>query len=431
MASRWPVLSLESAGVSLIDCVHKTPAALDGGYPYVAIPQLKGGHIDIPAARQISASDFAIWTKKVAPQAHDVVLSRRCNPGETAYVPPNVQFALGQNLVLLRADGEKIYPPFLRWLVRSPEWWNQIQKHLNVGAVFDSLRCADVPKFELPVPSISEQRAIASILSSLDDKIELNRKMSATLESMARALFRSWFVNFEPVRAKAEGCDSRLPTETAALFADSFKDSELGEIPTGWRIGRFDSILTRRTERREPSSETAMLPYVPIDCISSRSLLLQEIKPGAEARSSLTAFYKGDILFGAMRPYFHKVCIAPFNGTTRTTVFVLRPLRQGDLSFAAFLAHRDETIDYATAHSTGSTIPYAVWDGSLDGMPVIVPPVALRDYFNDVVSPMLDSIQGVHFENATLASLRDTLLPKLTSGELYVGEAERIVERSA
>jgi type I restriction enzyme S subunit len=209
MAGEWPTLSLREAGVTLIDCDHRTPPASEVGYPYVAIPQLRGGRIDVSDARRITREQLDDWSRKAKPAANDVVLSRRCNPGETAFVPPNLEFALGQNLVLLRADGTKVLPPFLRWLVRGPEWWEQIGKFLNVGAVFDSLRCVDVPNFELRIPSIPEQHAIAHILGTLDDKIEVNRRMNETLEAMARALFKSWFVDFDPIRAKGEGRDPR------------------------------------------------------------------------------------------------------------------------------------------------------------------------------------------------------------------------------
>src|SRR5438067_2344400 len=177
MASQRRVLSLREAGVSLIDCEHRTPPASSNGtgYPYIAIPQLKQGRLDLSDVRRISREHFAEWTRKAKPQPNDEILSRRCNPGETAVVPENIDCALGQNLVLLRADNAKMFPPFLRWLVRGPDWWEQIGKFLNVGAVFDSLRCADIPNFHLPIPPISEQRAIASVLGGLDDKIELNR----------------------------------------------------------------------------------------------------------------------------------------------------------------------------------------------------------------------------------------------------------------
>ena len=204
MGSEWTQMGLGEAGVVLLDCLHKTPAAQDEGYPYITIPEMKSGRLDLKAARRISDEDFVTWTQKALPQPHDVVLSRRCNPGETAYVSSDAtEFALGQNLVLLRADGTHIFPPFLRWLLNGPEWWDQIRTFLNVGAVFDSLKCADIPRFEVTLPPLGEQERIAEILGSLDDKIELNRRMNGVLEGVARALFRAWFVDFEPVKAKA------------------------------------------------------------------------------------------------------------------------------------------------------------------------------------------------------------------------------------
>jgi len=135
MAGDWRVMALGTAGVELIDCVHKTPKERGVGYRYIAIPQMKRGHIDFGAnPRRISCEDFLEWTKKARPQHGDVILSRRCNPGETACVPPSADFALGQNLVLLRPDGSRVYPEFLRWLVRGPEWWGQAMSVKVVAA---------------------------------------------------------------------------------------------------------------------------------------------------------------------------------------------------------------------------------------------------------------------------------------------------------
>src|SRR5665647_1047289 len=157
MASDWGVMTLRDAGVELIDCEHKTPTPAPAGFPYVAIPQMREGRIDLESARRISEADFIEWTRKANPRDGDVVLSRRTNPGETGVAPPGAKFALGQNLVLLRSDGTHVDSGYLRWLVRSPAWWGQIQRHLNVGAVFDSLKCADVPNFELPIPPLPER----------------------------------------------------------------------------------------------------------------------------------------------------------------------------------------------------------------------------------------------------------------------------------
>ena len=226
-------MSFREAGIRLIDCVHKTPAAQLVGYPYVAIPQMKNGRVDFSEARRISHADFVEWTKKARPQVHDVVLSRRTNPGVTATFGIEVDFALGQNLVLLRADGAVVNPEFLRWLVVCPDWWAEIEKYNNVGAVFDSLKCADVPNFRLPIPPKPVQISISELLGSMDGKIELNQRMNETLEAMAQAIFRDWFVDFGPVRRKLEGAtdpvvimgglmpDPACAAELAGLFPDA------------------------------------------------------------------------------------------------------------------------------------------------------------------------------------------------------------------
>ena len=195
MPSEWKIQSLREAGVSLIDCDHRTPPAAESGYPYVAIPQLKQGRLDLSDVRRITREHFLEWTRKANPQTNDVILSRRCNPGETSVVSAGLECALGQNLVLLRADGSKFISaisPLARAWQRLVE---QIGKFLNVGAIFDSLKCADIPHFRLPIPPFAEQQAIAGVLGALDDKIELNRRMNETLEALAQTLFKSWFVD--------------------------------------------------------------------------------------------------------------------------------------------------------------------------------------------------------------------------------------------
>ncbi|WP_448131496.1 restriction endonuclease subunit S [Stutzerimonas chloritidismutans] len=237
MSSEWRLLTLKEAGVSLIDCDHKTPPASEEGYPYIAIPQLKNGHISLEGVRRISHVDYLEWTKKLKPQANDVIVVRRCNSGDSAHVPAGLDCAIGQNLVVLRASGERVRPDFLRWLLKGPEWWAQVSKFINVGAVFDSLRCRDIPNFELMIPPLVEQAEIARVLGAIDNRITLLRETNATLEAIAQALFKSWFVDFDPVRAKAEGRQPEgMGAATAALFPDSFEESELGLVPKGWAV---------------------------------------------------------------------------------------------------------------------------------------------------------------------------------------------------
>jgi type I restriction enzyme S subunit len=426
MTAEWPVLSLREAQIALIDCDHRTPPAADSGYPYVAIPQMHDGHLDLSGVRRISPEHFTEWTRKARPMVNDVVLSRRCNPGETAFVPRGLEFALGQNLVLLRASGKKVYPPFLRWLVRGPEWWGQVGKHLNVGAVFDSLKCADVPEFALRIPPISEQRAIAHILGALDDKIELNRRMNETLETMARALFKSWFVDFDPVRAKAEGRDTGLPKHIADLFPDSVEGSELGEIPEGWEIRGLDGIarfLNGLALQKYPPVDGRSLPVIKIAQLRSGNTL------GADrASSALESDYvvqDGDILFswsgslecvlwaggpGALNQHLFKV--------TSTTV---------PWWFCYFWIHQ-HLDDFRRIASGKATTMGHIQRHHLSDAKLPAPSRGLLDACSEIIEPLLGSTWRRDVHSRTLSALRDALLPKLISGELRVRDADRVVE---
>jgi type I restriction enzyme S subunit len=436
MAGEWEYITLEEAGVDLLDCVHKTPHDGGKGYAYIAIPQMKGGRIDFSAnPRRISREDFLVWTVKAKPRANDVVLSRRCNPGETAHVPDGIEFALGQNLVLLRADGTRLHPPYLRWLVRGPQWWEQIAKFLNVGAVFDSLRCADVPKFELPIPSLPEQHAIAHILGTLDDKIELNRRMSETLEAMARALFKSWFVDFDPVRAKAEGRDPGLPRSLADLFPARLVDSDLGEIPEGWEVVTFNDVAEQLRENENPlESPDIVFRHFSIPAYDDGQWPKRE--PGDNIKSLKSRVPAGVVLLSKLNPEIERVWLVDVQPDDRaicsTEFVVLAPRAPHGRSYVYCLARsplfRQELEGLVTGTSKSHQRAQV---GSILGLAVIRPPEPLLRQFEKVAEPLLARTLECRREARILADLRDTLLPKLISGELRVEGAETFMERVA
>jgi type I restriction enzyme, S subunit len=419
MRLAWEVRSLRDAGVSLIDCDHRTPAASanGSGYPYIAIPQLKEGRIDLSDVRRISADHFGEWTRKAKPQEYDVILSRRCNPGETAHVPAGLECALGQNLVLLRSDGTKVYPPFLRWLVRSPEWWEQVNTFINVGAVFDSLKCADIPNFRLPFPPLAEQKAIAAVLGTLDDKIELNRRMNATLEGMARALFQSWFVDFDHVRAKLDG---RHPTgldpPTAALFPNEFQDSELGPIPQGWEIKSLDQIATYLNGlalQKFPPGDRETLPVIKIAQLRQGNTEAADL-----CNTNVPPEYvidDGDVLFswsgslevelwcggkGALNQHLFKVTSTEFP------------------KWFYYSWTRYHLDDFRLIAADKATTMGHIQRKHLAAAKALVPPRALLDAMTKQMSPLLDMIITNRVQSRTLTASREVLLPKLLSGAL-------------
>lgn len=422
--SRAERLSLAEAGVVLIDCDHRTPPAASDGFPYVAIPQMKEGRIVLDGVRRISESDFKEWTKKALPQPFDVVLSRRCNSGETAHVPPDFPFALGQNLVLLRATSDRVFPPFLRWIVRGPEWWEQINKFLNVGAVFDSLRCADVPKFTLTFPSAPEQRQIAEVLDSLDNKIELNRRMNQTLEALAAAIFKAWFIDFEPVKAKAAGAKSfpSMPQPVFDALPSSLvpaPNSPSGEIPKGWSGGSLGEVVEQIRDAIEPGDASPELRYIGLEHMPRGSICLDQNGASEDVSSLKMRFSNGDILFGKLRPYFKKVGIPGFAGICSSDIIVARPKDKRDLAFAIGHLSSQEFIDYCDRCSNGAKMPRVNWS-DMARYEVVVAPEPVMAAATELFLPLIQQIHANIEESATLAALRDLLLPKLLSGEVRV-----------
>jgi type I restriction enzyme S subunit len=427
MQAERQVMTLRDAGVQLLDCVHRTPPAAETGYPYIAIPQVKDGRLDLRDVRLISPQHFADWTRKTRPREWDVILSRRCNPGETAVVPAELECALGQNLVVLRANGKYVDPQFLRWLVRSRAWWQQIETFINVGAVFDSLKCADIPNFRLPIPPLPEQRAIARLLGALDDKIELNRRMNETLEAMARALFKSWFVDFDPVHAKAEGRDPGLPEPIADLFPARLVDSEVGEMPEGWEVGSVDDEFDLVMGQSPPGNT------------------YNELGGGMP-------FYQGRADFGFRYPKHRVFCTAPTRLARAgdTLVSVRAPV--GDINMAAedcaigrgvasarhktgsrsysyqFMRSLDEVF---ARFEAGGTVFGSINKSDFRSISVIRPPRVIIAQFERAVSVLDGRTEINERGSGVLRSLRDALLPKLISGELRVREGERVVAEAA
>ena len=190
-------------------------------------------------------------------------------------------------------------------------------------------------------------------------------------------------------------------------------------MPKDWTAGKLKDILElKRTPIK--AGENTQLPYLPIDVIPMHTLAVTEFKSNDEAQSSLITFDKDDILIGAMRVYFHRVVIAPCSGITRTTCFTLRPYKQEYLSYGLLCCNQDSSIEYAQTTSKGSTMPYAVWEGGLGDMDIVIPPVEVVRSFNEIVLPMIRQIQNSYFENTSLTRLRDNLLPRLMSGNLDV-----------
>lgn len=415
--SNWETLTLAEAGVMLLDCDHKTPAARETGRPYVGIPQMTTGRVVFETARKISEEDYIHWTRKTRYQRDDVILSRRTNPGVTAVDDTGTDFALGQNLVLLRADGTRVRPAFLRWMVHTPQWWEQIEKYLNVGAVFSSLRCGDVPKFELTVPPLDEQDKINAILRPITDKIELNRGMNEALEEMARTLFQDWFVDFGPTRRQMEGTTDPVgimggafPVDIAARLSTLFPDA-LGEdgLPEGWEIKTLGDVVEPR-KGRNITKKTVVPGDVPVVagglnpayCHNTSNVAGPVITASASGANA-----------GFVRLYHQDIWASDCS-------FIGREQTQYVFSIYALLSSRQDEI-YKMQH--GAAQPH-VYPSDLMRLAIADAPRALWQALEALLEPMFELVANNQQENQILAKMRDLLLPKLMSGEVRVGEVE-------
>jgi len=266
------------------------------------------------------------------------------------------------------------------------------------------------------VPPVPEQRAIGGILGALDDKIELNRRMNETLEAMARALFKSWFIDFDPVHAKAEGRDPGLPADIAALFPDSFEDSELGEIPTGWKTERVEDIAEVSSGKRPGVrySEASAQASVPLWGGNGPMAFVPE------ALIDYPFLLTGRV--GTLGSVFR--IPEPCWPSDNTLVLKTKQLRAYEYLFLQL-----KRVDFM-ALNRGSTQPLLT-QTDLKAQPLVIPPAVALECFHVFAGSVYKQVDKLESESRTLASVRNTLLPKLLSGDLRVKDVEHPVEASS
>lgn len=298
-------------------------------------------------------------------------------------------------LIKFSIDPLKVNPKYIKYYCQSDAYKNWV-KSFNTGSTRGNINAQTFGNMEISLPPREQQDYLVSILEPLDEKIAINRAINDNLQQQARSLYKSWFIDFDP-------------------FGNT--------MPADWKNGRLKDVLKLKRQSIKAGSNT-VLPYLPIDIIPMRTFALTGFKPNEDAQSSLITFDKDDIIIGAMRVYFHRVVIAPCDGITRTTCFTLSPFQKDYLGFALLCCDQDSSIDYAQSTSKGSTMPYAIWEGGLGDMEIVIPSQKIARKFNELILPMIRQIQNSYFENSRLRELRDGLLPRLMSGELDVSAIE-------
>ncbi|WP_336185660.1 restriction endonuclease subunit S [Klebsiella grimontii] len=454
MGSKWKRVTVADVCISIVDCVNKTAPVVEypTNYKMIRTPNIRSGKVTLDGCRYVEKEVYETWTRRSKPQKEDVLLTREAPLGEVGIITTDDNIFLGQRIMQYRADKNKIDPYFLLYSFLSPDLQQQFSMHEGSGSVVSHIRVGDCSKFEINIPPLEIQRSIVEILKSLDDHIDVNIKINQTLEQMSQTLFKSWFVDFDPVIDNAldagnpvpEALQSRaelrqkvrnsadfkpLPADIRALFPAEFEETELGWVPKGWRIESFSEIAQLVKENVKSEDISTDVHYVGLEHLERKHIFITNYGNGSDVSSNKSAFNKGDLLFGKLRPYFHKVAITPFSGICSTDILVFRAKEKYYKSLMAMYAFTDEFVAYANLRSTGTRMPRAEAKDLLK-YKIILPNKNILEKFELLLEGYWTKGQLNNNENEQLTALRDTLLPKLISGELSLEDLPDLVTQT-
>ena len=378
----------------------------------------------------------------------ELLISLVGNAGQTAVVPKEMSGWNAARAVAVLRLQDKVDPIYLQYCLQSPSIQLLMKSWCNT-TVQETLNLKEIKKVPFPLPKKEEQRAIAHILGTLDDKIELNRKTNENLEGIAKALFKSWFVDFDPVRAKAEGRSTGLPNEISELFPDSFEETELGEIPRGWNPTCLDDITEFVIGGDWGKSEQSDEFPASMLCIRGADIPdLQDFGHGKmparflkESSAQKRSLRHGDIVFeisggsptqSTGRPVLvEKQIIEKFKSPLTCSNFC-RLIRPCSLDHSRYIYHhlrRSYDCGEMFMYETGTTgIKNFGYKHYASSRFFPLPGERLLAAFSSVIGDLRQKCHLSGSENSTLASLRDALLPRLISGELRVPDAEKMLE---
>ncbi len=395
------------------------------------IPVIRGSNLSKGEVR-FRDDEFAFVSSTLADKLarstcvpKDIVFTKKGTLGQVGIVPnvPFSRYLLSSNQMRLRVDPTLANPEFIYYALSTKEAIERLirgSEHTGVPKI----NLAYIRQFEIPLPPLPVQNAIAKTVTAFDVRIDLLRQTNATLEAIAQALFKSWFVAFDPVRAKAEGREPEgMDATTAALFPSEFEDSEFGPIPKGWSVEGLGKISKNVREQAKPESLDPSTPYIGLDHMPKKSIALTT-QGTAEGLASGKFWYRAsDILFGKLRPYFHKVGVAIGAGVCSTDILVVRPVSPEWLGYTAMQFSSDAIISYATQLSNGAKMPRTNW-ADLAKFRVALPPENAAEAFDNIVRPLISKIHANIVTADTLGRVRDSLLPRLISGRLRLLGAE-------
>jgi type I restriction enzyme, S subunit len=363
------------------------------------IPVIRGNNLSLNIGKKFIDDGFAYLTEDKANELNtwakkdDLVFTAVGTIGQVGIITGREKFEkyiISNKQVRLTVNNERVLPLFAYYWFASDFMVEQIIQR-NTGSSVPLINLSVLKSLIIPVPPLPEQKAIAAVLSSLDDKIDLLHRQNQTLEAMAETLFRQWFV----VEAQ-----------------EDWEEGTLGDV----------SVNVRDSVKVDSIQENCK--YIGLEHIDRKNIALGQYGFGGDVSSNKYSFSENDILFGKLRPYFHKVCFAPFSGICSTDILVIRPIKQEWFAYCLFAFFQAEVVEFANIGSGGTRMPRTDW-GTLKTYPIAIPDTDTVNRFNNLVLPSIEKIKFNLQQIHTLETLRDTLLPKLMSGEVRVSLTEK------
>ncbi len=377
----WKTVEIKEICTGIFEGPHATPKESSVGGYYLGIPAIgSDGHINFENAKRISEDDLPAWTKRVVPQEDDIVFTNEATLNLYAIIPAGFHGCLGRRLGLIRPNKDLVNVRYLFYYFFSPEWRCVIEKNKVYGATVERILMTNFPHFPVRLPGRETQDRIANILSCIDEKITLNTRINHNLEEQAQALYKSWFVDFEPFKG------------------GKFVDSELGMIPEGWHVGTLSELLEVRYGKDHKALKDGNTPV---------------FGSGGLMRYAERALYNGESV------------LIPRKGTLNNVMYFNGPFWTVDTMF--YTVERSfNVIKYChlflltqdlASMNAGSAVPSMTTD-ILNNLPLLIPSSQVLEAFNRVLSSIYEARSQREEESNSLSQSRDTILPQLMSGAL-------------
>ena len=428
----------------LDDCVElvtkgTTPTSIGGNFTDSGINFLKveciseSGNFIKDKMQYIDQNTHQNLLKRSQIQENDILFSIAGTIGRTAIATPEIlPCNTNQALAIIRPNLSKINPYFLLYCLKDKKRLNKAKSNV-VQSVQSNLSLSEIKKIEIPKYSLQYQSKISKVLKKLDDKIELNLKMNETLEEIAETLFKSWFIDFDPVRAKAEGRPTGLSKEISDSFPDSFEDSELGEIPRGWKLenmgNSFEVLLGGTPSRKKKEYWDGDIPWINSGEINNFRVVRPSefISEEGFKNSSTKLLPKRSTLIAITGATLGQVSLNEIEVCANQSVIGIPPSNKVPSEYVYLWT--SSTVQKLISSQTGGAQQHINTSNVKEHF-ILLPSENCNNFLKNLLTPVFDKISNNLFEIQALSEIRDTLLPKLISGELKIPDAEEIIKES-